>query len=500
MSTSTPLVAGMDLGSTGLKLLVRDADGVELVVEQVPTPWRSGADGTADMPADRLLAAVQQLLVAAADRLAAVTPEPVAAIAISGMGESGMLVDGRDRAVAPAFAWFDPRGAAQVAAFPRVVRDEFAGRTGLPLGSQVSAAKLALLRDGGLDLRGLRWLNLPEFVALSLGGRAVAEYSLTSRTGLLDQDSGTAWDEMLDHLGVSDGLLPPLVAAGADLGRTGTWLPGPFAGAAITVAGHDHLVAAEASGPIPLGHYHVSMGTAEVLLRVVDAPLGFQARTRLAGRLINEVRHIVPGRHVLVAGVKTGLVLRRALQLCGIRDRAGRDRLDAEVMALPYTGALPAGGITVSGARNDDGVLRVTVQTDDVSPAELFGAVLRHSNDEIARLIEAIDAELPPAGSALLTGGWVDMAAVQRARAQVLPRISVSSRSQETAFGAARIAATLLHSGPSAPSPGPDHTAADPAGASRTAPGPTAPGPTAPGPTAPGPTAPTEHPERAPVG
>ena len=456
MSTCTPLVAGMDLGSTGLKLLVRDADGTELVVEQVPTPWRSGADGTADMPAERLLAAVQQLLVAAAARLAAVTAEPVAAIAISGMGESGMLIDDRDQAVGPAFAWFDPRGAAQVAAFPRVVRDEFAGRTGLPLGSQVSAAKLALLRDEGLDLRGLRWLNLPEFVAMSLGGRAVAEYSLTSRTGLLDQDSGTAWDEMLAHLGVTDRLLPPLVAAGADLGRTGAWLPGPFAGAAITVAGHDHLVAAEATGPIPLGHYHVSMGTAEVLLRVVDAPLGFEARTRLAGRLINEVRHIVPGRHVLVAGVKTGLVLRRALQLCGIRDRAGRDRLDAQVMALPYAGALPAGGIAVSGARNDDGVLRVTVQTDDVSPAELFGAVLRHSNDEIARLIEAIDAELPPAGSALLTGGWADMAAVQRARAEVLPRPEVSGRSQETAFGAARIAATLLEPAPGLTTAPPD--------------------------------------------
>lgn len=478
MSTSTPLVAGMDLGSTGLKVLVRDADDTEIVVEQVPTPWRSGADGTADMPADRLLAAVHELLVRAAARLATVTAEPVAAIAVSGMGESGMLVDARDRAVGPAFAWFDPRGAAQVDAFPRIVREEFAGRTGLPLGSQVSAAKLALLRDEGLDLRGLRWLNLPEFVAMALGGRAVAEYSLISRTGLLDQDSGTAWNEMLAHLGVTDGLLPPLVTAGTDLGRTGAWLPGPFAGAAITVAGHDHLVAAEATGPIPLGHYHVSMGTAEVLLRVVDAPLGFAARTRLAGRLINEVRHIVPGRHVLVAGVKTGLVLRRALQLCGIRDRAGRDRLDAEVMALPYAGALPAGGIAVSGARNDDGVLRVTVQTDDVSPAELFGAVLRHSNDEIARLIEAIDAELPPAGSALLTGGWADMPAVQRARAQVLPRLAVSTRSQETAFGAARIAATLVD-------PAPPHTDPDHAAPPHTTP----PHP-----------APTDRPERAPVG
>ena len=74
---------------------------------------------------------------------------------------------------APAFAWFDPRGAAQVAAFPAEVRAQFAGRTGLPLGPQASVAKLAYLREQGLVLDGLRWLNLPEFVVTTLGGQAV---------------------------------------------------------------------------------------------------------------------------------------------------------------------------------------------------------------------------------------------------------------------------------------------------------------------------------------
>ena len=70
--------------------------------------------------------------------------------------------------------------------------------------------------------------------------------------------------------------------------------------------------------------------------------------------------------------------------------------------------------------------------------------MLRHSNDEIARLVAAIDRELPPATSATLTGGWAGMTSVRRARAEVLPRLSVSDRAQETAFGAARTAARLL--------------------------------------------------------
>ncbi|GLY04509.1 MULTISPECIES: FGGY family carbohydrate kinase [Actinoplanes] len=442
--TTGRLIAGVDLGSTAMKMLVTDESGIEVGAAQVPTPWRSGPGGTTEMDAAALLAAIRTLVATACDRVARSTGAPIEAVALSGMGETGMLIDADGSAVAPAFAWFDPRGAAQAAAFPATVRDEFAGRTGLPLGAQVSVAKLAYLRDQGLRLDGLRWLNLPEFVAAALGGRTAVEYSLTSRTGLIDQDTGEPWTAMLTELGVRESFLPPLLDAGAPFGVTGDMVPANLAGALLTVAGHDHLVAAEATGGLPADHYHVSLGTAEVLLRVIDEPLGYEARRRLAEHLINEVRHVVPGKHVLVAGVKTGLLLRRALQAAGISDRTGRDGLDLAVMRLPYEGALPADAIDVSGARNDDGVLKLTYHTDGVTPAEVFGAVLRHSNDEIGRLIRAMDRELPPAVTSTLTGGWAGMAAVRRARAHALPAMTVSSREQETAYGATRAAVRLL--------------------------------------------------------
>lgn len=438
------LVAGIDLGSTGMKLLVSELDGREVLTEQVPTPWRSGPGGTTEMDATPLLAAVRRLLDLGAARLADRPGVRVASVAVSGMGETGMLVDARGRAVGPAFAWFDPRGAEQAARFPVEVRAAFAGRTGLPLGAQVSVAKLAHLRDQGLRLRGLRWLNLPEFVVASLGGDTLLERSLTSRTGLVDQDTGEAWPAMLDVLGVDETFLPDQVDAGSPFGRLTAVVPSAFADALVTVAGHDHLVAAEADHPLPEDHYHVSLGTAEVLLRIIDRPLGFDARARLADHLINEVRHVVPGKHVLVAGVKTGLLLRRALQAAGIHDRVGRDHLDAAAAALPYEGLLAADAIGVAGARNDDGVLQLTLRSDGATPAEIFNAVLRHSNAEIARLIAAMDAELPPARTSTLTGGWADMTSVRRARARVLPRMSTSGRQQETAYGASRCAARLL--------------------------------------------------------
>ncbi|MEJ5867146.1 FGGY family carbohydrate kinase [Pseudokineococcus sp. 5B2Z-1] len=452
----TRLVAGLDLGSTGLKVLVVDADttapsgpGRELLVRQRPTPWRAGPGGTTDLSAEDLLAALADLLAEVADLLPDLPGvEPgsrVEALAVSGMGETGFLLDAEDRVVAPGCAWFDPRGAEQVAALPEDLRRGFAGRTGLPWGVQVSVAKVLHLRDGGLDLTGLQWLSVPELVVAAAGGRRAAELSLASRTGLLDQDTGLAWPEMLAHVGVDETFLPPLVPAGTPLGTADAdWLPASFAGASLTVAGHDHLVSAVSGGAIPGDRYHVSTGTAEVLLRVVDEPPSAAARERLGQALVNCVRHVVPGQHVLVAGVKTGLLMRRVLQMAGISDRAGRDRLDEAVLALGGRSALPEGGVEVHGARNDDGVLRLVVRTDGLSPAELFAAVLEHGNDEVALLVEAMDREVPPAASSLLTGGWAGMRSVAEARARVLPDVTVSARAEDTAHGAALFAARLL--------------------------------------------------------
>jgi len=88
-------------------------------------------------------------------------------------------------------------------------------------------------------------------------------------------------------------------------------------------------------------------------------------------------------------------------------------------------------------------VLRLTLHTE-ASPAEIFGAVLRHSNDEVAALIAAMDREVPPATRSTLTGGWAGMASVRRARAEVLPEPSLSTREQDVAWGAADMARRLV--------------------------------------------------------
>lgn len=125
---SEALYAGLDLGSTGLKLLIIDAAGAEVLTEQVPTPWRQSTGGSTEIDAVSLRAAVDALLAAAAAALEALRPgDLVAALAIAGMGETGIIIDEGGRPVSPGYAWFDARGAAEIQGLPPAVRTEFTG-------------------------------------------------------------------------------------------------------------------------------------------------------------------------------------------------------------------------------------------------------------------------------------------------------------------------------------------------------------------------------------
>ncbi|MFT4044733.1 MAG: FGGY family carbohydrate kinase [Gordonia sp. (in: high G+C Gram-positive bacteria)] len=438
-------VVGLDLGSTGIKALLA-ADNQEIHVTQRPTPWRRGRGGTTDLFAEDLRMAITDLLHEIGEVVRQHHPgASVAAIAVAGMGETGFLLDHGGAPVAPAFAWFDPRGGEQLDLLPPELRTQFPIRTGLPLGVQTSAIKLAYLRANGVPISGNTWLNLPEFVVYLLGGRQVTEYSLASRTGLFEQDSQRPWGPMLHYLDTDARLLPEFVDAGTPLGQaTAPWIDPACAGATLTVAGHDHLVSAVSSGHLGADQYHVSMGTAEVLLRVVDTLPSESVRIRLAENLINAVRHVVPGQYVLVAGAKTGLLMRRALQLAGITDRVGRDELDRQVCALDAETMSARGDILVSGARNDEGILALRILGDGINPAQLFRAVLDHGNAEVARLIAALDRDFPPATSTLLTGGWAEMESVCAARREVLPHVRVSTRRQDCAYGASLFAQQLI--------------------------------------------------------
>jgi sugar (pentulose or hexulose) kinase len=102
LDASTGLHAGLDLGSTAIKMLVIDDAGREVAGAQVPTPWRVGEGGTTDIAADDLLASVRTLIDLVETDLAPLTAQPLTSLAVAGMGETGILIDANGAAAGPA--------------------------------------------------------------------------------------------------------------------------------------------------------------------------------------------------------------------------------------------------------------------------------------------------------------------------------------------------------------------------------------------------------------
>ncbi|WP_327391710.1 FGGY family carbohydrate kinase [Streptomyces sp. NBC_01186] len=438
---STSVVMGVDVGSTETKALVLDRAGHRLAIDRRRTPWRRNRDGGADIEADVLTDSVLSAIVNALRQAeATVDAATVEGIAFTGMAESGVLLGGDGRPAAPVIAWFDPRGGEELAAWPVELADEFSGRTGLPLSPLCSAAKLLWLTGQGHDLStASHWLSVPEYLAHFLGAPPAAEPSLLSRTGLLDQATGKPWTELLEALGAPAGLLPESADAGKPLGTVrADRAPDALRGAVVTVAGHDHPVASVGAHAADDGHLFDSCGTSEALMRVISEPLADDQRRRLTEAGLAQGMHLLPNRWILLGGTRGGLMLGRTLRMLGLDHAEGRARLDADLAGSAQRPAHPP--LRVHGAHAAATDIVLALASDDISPADVWDAALRHAMTESEAVIAAMEREVPAASSVTAAGGWTRMSSFRNAKATSLPATRFADVDQPSAFGAAVIA------------------------------------------------------------
>jgi sugar (pentulose or hexulose) kinase len=309
-------------------------------------------------------------------------------------------------------------------------------------------AKLLWLQSAGTTLtRGHRWLSVPEWVVHRLGGDLVREPSLASRTGLVDQTTGSPWNEGLDAAGIPASLLPPSVVAGTGIGTLRRRdLPSPLQGAVLTVAGHDHPVAALGVGAVGSDELFNSSGTADVLARSLPGVLPEHERELLVRAGLSAGAHVLPEMTLLLGGVRGGLLLRRVLGSLGATGSPERERLDQAALDV---GDLPP-GLEVSGAgpTGDDVVLRLR---DDVTPAHVWAAATRYTAAETAALVGTIESIVGPHRRAVASGGWTRMESVRAAKRSVIEHLEFSDLREPGVVGAALLAAQAAGVRPSHP-------------------------------------------------
>lgn len=407
--SGSELLVGVDVGTTSAKAAVVSLDGRELSHGRAPMPWRQVSTG-AEIAPDAL---VGTALAAVSGALGGGPDGPVVGLGVTGMAETGVLLDGAGTPVAPAIAWHDSRGAQEVRRLDdRLGPGRFTERTGLEVRPLCSASKYQWLRGHveGAE-RGCRWLGVAEWVVHRLGGDHQAELSLASRTGWLDLASRGWWQESLEACGAPAGLLPEPVVAGTAAGRVAA-AHGRLAGAVLTVGGHDHLCAAAGVGAVGDGDVFDSCGTAEAFIAPVAPPVPAADVSRLVSEGVSVGWHVVPDRQALLGAQRAGLELQRFLDLLGVC--AGqRDALDSAAAAAPPG----AGGLVVLGLEEDEMTLAGIPRRP--APGLVWRAALEAVTERSAAILSRIEGLTGPTRRLVVGGGWARSAAlrdVKRAR------------------------------------------------------------------------------------
>ena len=430
---STTVDVGVDLGTTVTKAVA--LDGARRVVARaaLPTPWERPRPQWCERDPADAVATVDRLL---ADLVRAGGDVHVRSVGFCSIAETGALVGAGGAAVSRLLAWHDPRGGRQAATLDPSLAAVLPSRTGLAVSAVATAFKLLWWRDeAGLDLHGVQWLGLPELVCHGLGSGRFAERSMLGRTALWDVHDETLYTPVLDALGVGPDLVPPRVAAGAALGRVRADHPVERArGAVLTVAGHDHLVAAAALGAGGIGTLCDSMGTAEALVAAVVSPPSPRVVAGLVSRGLSVYPHVVDSTTCLLGALRTGLVLGSALDTLGATTIEQRLAFDA---TMP-PGTNP-GDVTVEGLDMSDD--HVTVAwPEGTDPYAAWAGVLARTRQVVASEVAAMRAVGVPVDDVVVTGGWAHLPSVLASRVGIGERTAHVAMAEPGTTGSALFA------------------------------------------------------------
>ncbi len=437
MNQSADIAIGIDVGTTSMKAHAFTLDGEIVGRASLPTPWNVLGNGETQIDIDVLADTAIQVMAESVP--GSHSHGSVIGVGITGMAETGVLVDSRHRPLMSAVAWFDERGKYELQELACEFAADFIAHTGLAFKAESSFSKLLWRKQFGEDIpSGARWLNALEYIAYRLTGTSVTEPSLASRTGLLDQETGDPWAPALDYIGAHVNLIPELHLAGTSIGQVLEFAPAALRGAEVTVAGHDHLVGAIGAGAVGANDLYNSCGTADVVLRSVERVLTNDERTVIVTRGLSAGRHVIPGATAILGATRSGLVLGRVLDMLGANTREARRAIaDAwdpknESEVLVSEPSAWANEVTIS--------LR-----GDVSPANVWSSAMAYVLGTTSELVHAVDEIVGPYRTATAAGGWANIDGVFRGKSQVMPGLYRFAGEEPGSRGAAALAAWAAH-------------------------------------------------------
>lgn len=267
------LFAGLDLGTSALKLIVMTARGEILHTIRRTYPLAYPQPHWSEQNPDDWWEACQDTLKEAS---ALVLPEKIGALGVGGQMHGLVIVDQADRLIRPAILWNDTRTGAETQYLNEEIgEDKLAEWTGNIAFAGFTAPKLLWLKKHEPEnFARIAKIMLPkDYVNYRLTGAHVTDVSDASGMLLLDV-GGRRWStEMLEICGIRADMLPQLYESYEAVGQVKAELAAAMglASECLVVAGAgDNAAAAIGMGVVDDLDCNISLGTSGTLFIAAD--------------------------------------------------------------------------------------------------------------------------------------------------------------------------------------------------------------------------------------
>ncbi|WP_422768864.1 xylulokinase [Plantactinospora sp. WMMC1484] len=268
-----PLLVGVDLGTTGVKVVVVDAGSGTTVARSYrdyPSDTRPGRHE--QDPADWWRAAAG----AVREALTGLDPGAVAGVGLSGHMHAVALYDDRDRPVRPAMTWADRRAVTEVREL-REHADLFGELTGNPVVEAFTAPRLAWLvrHEPEAVRRAVRLVQPKDVLRHHLTGDWGTDPSDAAGTLLYDVRRQRWEPRLWAYCGADERLAPPVRGSAEVVGAVrpeAAEATGLRAGTPVVAGGGDVSCAALGAGAVTRGRVYVNVGTAAQIVTPVAEP------------------------------------------------------------------------------------------------------------------------------------------------------------------------------------------------------------------------------------
>jgi len=260
---------GLDVGTSGCKASVTDKDGVVIRHAYREYSTTSPGYGQIEIDANTVYAAVKEVL-------SEIAGPDVGALAVASFGEAMVFVDRAGEVMAPSIYYSDVRGSVESREIPSLIdTGRLMDITGLSPNPMYSASKLMWIKNNQPELieNAEAIFLYVDYVSWKLSGERAIDYSLASRTMLLDIYKKEWSEEVAEAFGLSIEKFSNLAKAGTVIGKI---LPdvareiGLPPDLVIVSGGHDQVFSAIGGGALKPGESVNMMGSGEALTLILD--------------------------------------------------------------------------------------------------------------------------------------------------------------------------------------------------------------------------------------